>query len=77
MPRRVAKNIVGPHVRHIREAAAMSQEALAARCQRFGWDISRDTVASIELQRRCVTDVELVTLADILNVHPSRLLIRK
>jgi DNA-binding XRE family transcriptional regulator len=58
-----AKNIVGPQVRRLRVAAGLSQAALAAACQRRGWDISRDSVAKIEGGTRWVCDVELVELA--------------
>ncbi len=42
------KNITGPEVRCIRFARSLSQPALAAACQRQGWDIGRDTIAKIE-----------------------------
>jgi len=34
--------------RRLRNAAGLSQPALAAACQRRGWDIERDTIAKIE-----------------------------
>ena len=57
------KNIVGPQVRRLRNASGMSQNALAAACQRCGWDIERDTISKIEGGRRWVGDAELVELA--------------
>ena len=57
------KNIVGPQVRRLRNASGMSQNALAAACQRGGWDIERDTISKIEGGRRWVGDAELVELA--------------
>jgi transcriptional regulator with XRE-family HTH domain len=57
------RNIVGPQVRRLRSAAGLSQPALAAKCQRTGWDIERDTIAKIEGQTRWVSDAELVMLA--------------
>ena len=57
------KNIVGPQVRRLRNASGMSQNALAAACQRYGWDIERDTISKIEGGRRWVGDAELVELA--------------
>jgi len=56
------KNIVGPQVRRLRVAAKLSQAALAAACQRVGWDIDRNTIAKIEGQMRWVGDFELVYL---------------
>jgi len=46
----------------------LTQEALAAKLQLRGWDISRDSLASLELQRRRVPDCELLFLARALNV---------
>jgi len=47
---------------------------LAARCSRVGWDIGENTISKIEAQFRCVTDSELVTLADALKVEATALL---
>ena len=40
-----------------------------------GWDISRDIVARIELQTRCVTDIELLELCRILRLSANALLL--
>ena len=68
------KNIVGPQVRRLRNQAGLSQAGFAAECQRNGWDISRDVVAGIEGQVRCVTDLEYVLLAKMLRVPRDHLL---
>ena len=70
---RVCKNIVGPTIRRLRNAAEMSQPALAALCQRLGWDVSREVLAQIESRRRYVTDWELMVLARALNVEVEAL----
>lgn len=67
------KNIVGPQVRNLRYQQGISQEMLAARCARYGWDISRGTLSKIEAQVRCVIDSELVILADALGVKLDQL----
>lgn len=67
-------NIVGPQVRRIRYERKLSQPGLAARCQRIGWDISRDTIAKIEAGSRWVGDLELVYLALSLGVGIEELL---
>ena len=59
------KNIVGPQVRRLRVAANLSQAALAAACQRVGWDIDRNTIAKIEGQMRWVGDFELIHLTKV------------
>ena len=41
---------------------------LAARCRRWGWDLSRQTLAKIETQLRWVADFELLCLARALRV---------
>ncbi len=47
---------------------------LAARCRRWGWDLSRETLAKIETQLRWVSDFEMVCLAKALRVEPETLL---
>ncbi len=66
-------NLVGPQVRRIRFERELSQAALAAKCQRLGWDIGRDIVARIEAQVRLVTDSELVFLARALGISLNSL----
>jgi transcriptional regulator with XRE-family HTH domain len=51
------------HNLHPHDAAGLSQPALAAECQRRGWDIERDTIAKIEGGTRWVCDSELIELA--------------
>ena len=64
-------NIVGPQVRRIRYQQGLTQPAFAAKCQLTGWDISREGIAKIESQVRCVSDIELLKLAKALRVHFS------
>jgi transcriptional regulator with XRE-family HTH domain len=74
---RAPKNIVGATVRRLRNAAGMSQPALAALCQRLGWDVSREVIAQIESRFRYVTDWELVVLARALKARPEDLIPQK
>jgi len=69
-----SKNAVGPNLMRIRDRMGLSQAQLAAKFQVAGWDLSRDIIARIELQTRCVTDVELIELAHILKVPTDALL---
>jgi hypothetical protein len=55
------------------EYVIATQLVLAERCQRLGWDISRDTLAKIESQTRWVADFELAFLAAVLRVQPKML----
>jgi transcriptional regulator with XRE-family HTH domain len=65
---RKSRNVVGPQVMKLRYQQGLSQPELAARCQRLGWNIGRDTIAKIEDGRRWVGDFELVGLATALRV---------
>jgi len=71
------KNIVGPRIRQIRVSMGLTQEELAAKCQRAGYDISRATLSKIEAQLRCVNDEEVLILAKILKVSVGDLLSHK
>jgi transcriptional regulator with XRE-family HTH domain len=69
MPRKqFPANIVGPQIRKARYQLSLSQEQLAARCQLLGLDISRSTLAQIEIRFRFVSDEELLVLAAVLNI---------
>ena len=67
------KNVVGPHVRRLRDHSGLSQAELAARCQRQGWDIDRFTIARIEAGSRWVGDFEVIELAKALRAPLLRL----
>ena len=66
--------MIGPTLRSLREAEGLTQAELAGRLQLAGWDISRETLAKVESQVRCVTDRELGRFAEALEVNPSELL---
>lgn len=72
--RKAIKNIVGAQVQKVRIGRGLSQEDLAATCQRKGWQITREIVARIETGVRCVTDFELILLTECLGVDVSELL---
>jgi DNA-binding XRE family transcriptional regulator len=67
--RKRPQNIVGPQVRKLRNQRGLTQEMFAARCSVLGLELSRATLSKIEAQLRCVTDFELVTLAQALRVE--------
>lgn len=66
-------NVCGPQVSRLRTKLGLSQPAFAAKCQLAGWDVSRDVIARIEGQVRCVEDSELAMLARILHVKLEEL----
>lgn len=63
------KNLVGRQVCKWRKQKGWSQNDLATKLQLRGWNISRDSLASLELQRRRVPDCEMVYLARVLGVR--------
>lgn len=63
------KNLIGLQARKWRMKKGWSQETLATKLQLRGWNISRDSLASLELQRRRVPDCELLYLARALGVR--------
>lgn len=71
------RNFVGPTVRRLRSELGLTQAMLAARCQRIGWGLSRESLAKIESQIRWVADFELLHLArvfdiDVADLFPDR-----
>jgi transcriptional regulator with XRE-family HTH domain len=65
----IPKNLVGPQVRKRRIKKGWSQEVLAAKLQLRGWSISRDSLASLESQRRRVPDCEMLYLSRVLGIR--------
>jgi transcriptional regulator with XRE-family HTH domain len=61
------QNLIGPQVRRLRVGAGLSQEALAAKLQLAGWDLSRGGLSKIEAGLRRVNDAELWMLAKVLS----------
>lgn len=68
MGKPASQNVVGPVVRKIRYQQGMTQAMLTARCSRAGWDVGDNTIAKIEAQIRCVTDIEIIFLAKALRL---------
>jgi transcriptional regulator with XRE-family HTH domain len=66
-------NLIGSQVRKWRRKKGWSQEVLATRLQLRGWSISRDSLASLELQRRRVPDCEMLYLSRVLGVRLEEL----
>jgi transcriptional regulator with XRE-family HTH domain len=62
-------NLIGPQVRKWRRKKGWSQDVLATKLQLRGWNISRDSLASLESQRRRVPDCELLYLARVLGIR--------
>lgn len=67
------QNIIGPLVRQLRVESGLSQDALAAECQRMGWALTRSTLSKIEARIRLVNDAEVLLLSFALAVPPEKL----
>jgi len=67
-------NLIGEQVSKARHHLDLSQAALAARCQRKGWDLSRDVLARIESGVRGITDKEIAIFSVVLGVSIQELL---
>jgi transcriptional regulator with XRE-family HTH domain len=67
------RNLIGGQLQKIRHKKGVSQMELSAISQRKGWDITRYLIAKIESGSRCVSDFELVLLAESLGVQVSDL----
>ena len=59
---------LGKHIRFLRKKKKLTQEQLAARFQVAGCDITRSTIAKIEVGQRHIYADEIVLLCSILNV---------
>lgn len=64
---------LGQHLRNIRISKGLTQEKVAARLQLAGCDITRSSVAIIDVGQRHIYPDELVLLKDILNISYDEL----
>ena len=60
---------IGQNIRALREKAGMTQETLAAKLQLAGCDITRSSVAKIEVGQRHLYPDEIMLIKQILNVN--------
>ena len=67
------KNVVGKHIKEIREKLGITQEQLAIRLEMAGWQVDRFLVSKIERGERQVLDTEALLIAKVLNVAISNL----
>lgn len=59
---------IGCNLKRLREKAGLTQETLAAKLQVAGCDITRSSVAKIEVGQRHLYPDEIIQLKQILNV---------
>ncbi len=65
---------IGKNIRTLRENAGLTQDALAAKLQLNGCDITRSAVAKIEVGQRHIYIDEIILIKNILNVSFEELL---
>ena len=69
------KNIISNGLMKIREQKQISQQDLATKMQTMGVSIDQQAISKIELDKRIVTDYELICLCKILNVETKDLVL--
>lgn len=71
-----SNNLCGKNVKKYRLAntTRMSQRALADQLQLAGIDLDKNAIQRIESGQRFVTDIELLALANVLNISLEELL---
>ena len=67
------KNVVGKHIKEIRERTGITQEQLAIRLEMAGWQVDRFLVSKIERGKRQVLDTEVQLIAKVLKVSVANL----
>lgn len=64
---------IGNNIRILRESANLTQEALAAKLQLHGCDITRSAIAKIEVGQRHLYPDEIILIRKILNTTFERI----
>ena len=62
------EKIVGQNIKRLREREGLTQEALSAKMQLEGCDITRSALAKIEVGQRHLYSDEIILIKKILNV---------
>ena len=60
---------IGSNIRILRESKNMTQEALSAKMQLGGCDITRSALAKIEVGQRHLYPDEIILIKEILNIE--------
>lgn len=67
------KNVIGKHLKKIREKSGITQEQLAIRLEMAGWQVDRFIISKIERGERQVLDIEVQLIAKALKVTVASL----
>ena len=66
-------NVVGKHIKRIREQQELTQDQVAIRLEMAGWQVDRFLISKIERGERQVLDTEVQLIAKVLKVSVSNL----
>lgn len=67
------KNIIHRHLVQVREKQGISQQNLAEKLQVLGVSIDQQAISKIELDKRIVTDYELICICKVLEIDVQKL----
>lgn len=67
------QNMVGPRIKQLRLEKGMTQKTLAERLEILPVYVCRGSISRIEEQKRTITDIELIGIAEVLQVDISEL----
>ena len=65
------QNMVAPRIKQLRLEKGMTQKTLAERLETLAVYVCRGSISRIEEQKRTITDIELVGIAEVLQVDIS------
>jgi transcriptional regulator with XRE-family HTH domain len=68
------RNVIGPNIKKVREKKNLTQSQLAAKLEVLGFQIDWSGISKIERQRRGLNDVEIILIAEALQVKVDDLL---
>ena len=67
------QNMVGPRIKQLRLEKGMTKKTLAERLETLAVYVCRGSISRIEEQKRTITDIELIGIAEVLQVDISEL----
>lgn len=67
------QNMVGPRIKQLRLEKGKTQKTLAERLEILAVYVCRGSISRIEEQKRTITDIELIGIAEVLQVDISEL----
>ncbi len=72
----IIEKAIGQNIKHLREKSGITQDALAAKMQLQGCDITRSAIAKIEVGQRHLYPDEIILIKEILKTTYEEILNR-